>query len=255
MSRPDRSAEIKSLAPGKGPSRSLIAAIVAVVVLLVAGGAFAITQTNKTDVNASNSSLPKGAVAGGKGINPYPGAAKAGVPTVDIYEDFQCPYCNDFEQTNGAQVMAMAKAGKVKVSYHVLSFLDDNFKNNASMIAANGSFCAADAGKFEEYHTANFAGQPPKNEEGKGYTEAQIIGFGVQAGITGGAQETFKKCVSTKTYVKYVDATQTAANKNNVTGTPTFFINGKKISDKTADYASLLQTPNSFAQVVQNQTK
>lgn len=253
MSRPDRSAEIKSLAPSKGPSRSLIAAIVAVVVLLVAGGAFAVTQTNKTDVNASNSSLPRGAVAGGKGINPYPGAAKAGVPTVDIYEDFQCPICNQFEKANGPQVMSMAKAGKIKLNYHVLSFLDNNLKNDGSTLAANGAFCAADAGKFEQYHTANFAGQP--TQEGQGYTEDQIKGFGAQAGITGAALSTFNKCVSSKKYGSYVDATQTRSEKDNVNGTPTFFFNGKQLSQTSPEYSTLLSTPNSFQQVLQSQTK
>lgn len=253
MSRPDRSAEIKSLAPPKGPSRAVIAAIVAVVVLIVAGGAFFVSQSQQTDVNAANGSLPKGAIAGGKGILPYPGVAKAGVPTVDIYEDFQCPICNEFEKANGSQVMAMAKAGKIKLTYHVLSFLDDNFNNDGSLIAANGSFCAADAGKFEQYHTANFAGQP--SQEGVGYTQAQIKGFGAKAGITGSALNTFNSCVSSKKYDKYVQATQTAASKNNVNGTPTFVFNGKQLANTGSEYQTLLSTPNSFQQVLQAQAK
>lgn len=253
MSRPDRSAEIKSLAPRKGPSRSLLAAVVAVVVLLAAGGAFLVTQSDKTDVNASNSSLPKGASAGGKGINPYPGVAKAGVPTVDIYEDFQCPVCNQFEKANGPQVMGMAKAGKIKLNYHVLSFLDNNLKNDGSTLAANGAFCAADAGKFEEYHTANFAGQPA--QEGQGYTQDQIKGFGAAAGITGAALSTFNSCVSSNKYAKYVEATQTQSAKDNVNGTPTFVFNGKQLSGTSSEYSTLLSTPNSFQQVLQSQTK
>lgn len=254
MPRPDRSAEIKSLAPRQGPSRSLIAAIVAVVLVLGAGGAFLVTRSQQTNVNAANGSRPKGALAGGKGILPYPGVTKTGVPTVDIYEDFQCPICNDFEKANGSQVVSMAKAGKIKLTYHIMSFLDDNFKNDGSLLAANGAFCAANTGKFEEYHTANFAGQPPATEEGKGYTESQIKGFGVKAGITGAALKAFDSCVSSKKYENYVNATQTAASKNNVNGTPTFFFNGKKLSNTSTEYQTLLQTPNSFQQVLQSQT-
>lgn len=253
MSRPDRSAEIKSLAPPKGPSRALIATVVAVVVLLAAGGAVLVTQSQKTNVNASNSALPKGAIAGGKGINPYPGVAKTGVPTVDVYEDFQCPICNEFEKANGTQVMVMAKAGSIKLIYHVLSFLDTNLQNNASTLAANGAFCAADAGKFEAYHTANFAGQP--TQEGKGYTQTQIEGFGAAAGITGAAKKTFDSCVTSKKYESYVKATQTAANKANINGTPTFFFNGKQLSNTGQDYKTLLTVPNSFQQVLSSQTK
>lgn len=251
MSRPDRSADIKSLAPRQGPPRSLIAAVVVVILLIVAGGSFFISRSQQTNVNASNNNLPKGAVAGGKGILPFPGTAKANAPTVDIYEDFQCPVCNAFEKANGAQVMSMAKSGDIKLVYHMMSFLDDTFKNDGSLIAANGAFCAADAGKFEEYHTANFAGQP--TTEGTGYTETQIKSFGAQAGVTGDALVKFNSCVTSVKYKEYVKATETASFKNNVNGTPTFFFNGKLLDTNGGDYNTLLNTPESFAQILKRQ--
>lgn len=255
MPRPDRSAELRALDSNKGPSRTVLAAIVAVIALLAAAGAFAFSQKTSTDTTAGDKSLPAGALAGGAGINPYPNIAKSGVPTVDIYEDFQCAFCGQFEKSNGAQVAGLAELGQVKVTYHVMSFLDPLPKNDSSVQAANGAFCAADAGKgmFEAYHRATFDGQP--QQEGTGFTKDQLKSFGSAAGITGKKLTTFKDCVDSGTYVKYAKATQTNAAKKGVTSTPTFFFNGKKLSDRTNEHASLVRTPGSFEGVLKKLTK
>ncbi len=53
-----------------------------------------------------------------------------------------------------------AQQGKVKLVYHVKNFLDDNLGNDSSTRAGNAAFCAADAGKFQEFHNQVFANQP-----------------------------------------------------------------------------------------------
>ena len=40
------------------------------------------------------------------------------------------------------------------------NFLDDNLRNDSSTRAGNAAFCAADAGKFQEFHDAVFPNQP-----------------------------------------------------------------------------------------------
>ena len=97
------------------------------------------------------------------------------MPTLDLYEDFQCPVCARFEEIFGLQIVDMVKANQIKLVAHPLSFLDDNLRNDSSNRAANAAACAADADKFLQYHTATFQGQPTK--EGAGYTDAQLKQF------------------------------------------------------------------------------
>ena len=91
----------------------------------------------------------------GSCVNP---GAPANVPTLDLYEDFQCPICAEFEQRFGADITSLAEKGQVKLVYHTLSFLDDNLRNDSSNRAANAAACAADQDKFLAVPPATFGG-------------------------------------------------------------------------------------------------
>lgn len=255
MPRPDASQKLAATKPKDGPSKGLIGGVIAAIIVIAIVIAVFVTQANTSGGGSYSGAVPKGGTSNAKGLRAYPDVKlKSGAPTIDLYEDFQCPICNDLEKSNGEQILTMAKAGQIKVVWHLMTFLEDNFHNApASTIAANGLYCAADAGKAAEYHKANFAGQPVK--EGTGYTTADIKKFGKQAGITGAALTKFNSCVDKGTYDKYVKATMDNASKAGVTGTPTMFINGKEISNSSADYSSLLQTKNSFKSILAKHTK
>lgn len=252
MPRPDASQRLAASKPKTGPSKGLIGGIIAaVLVIAVVVGVF-VSQANKS--GAYSGSVPQGGTSNAQGLQAYPGVKlQAGAPTVDLYEDFQCPICNDLEKANGEQILADAKAGKIKLVWHLMTFLQDNLNNApSSTIAANGLYCAADAGKAADYHKANFAGQP---KEGVGYKISDIKKFGQQAGITGAALTKFNSCVDNGSYDKYVSATMDNAGKAGVNGTPTIFIDGKELNSSSADYATLLQTKNSFNSVLAKHTK
>lgn len=247
MPRPDAAEKLKAAAPKEGPSKALIASVIAVVLVVAGFAAFLVTQSKSS--SSSSAAVPAGAIAGGKGLVLYPDAKlQSGAKTVNIYEDFQCPVCKQFETANGDMMKSMAKNGQVKVVIHMMSFLDNNFGNDASARAANAGFCAADAGKFPEYHSTVYANQPAT--EGTGYTDDQLKSFGKDAGITGSAFSTFVKCVDSNKYGDYVTQTETQSGKDGVSGTPTFFIDGKEIDNTGSEYKLLLTQPNSFESVL-----
>jgi protein-disulfide isomerase len=119
-----------------------------------------------------------------------------------------------------------------------MSFLDTNLKNDSSARSANAAACAADAGKFAEYHSAVFAAQPAT--EGDGYTDAQLTEFAKTAGITGPAFTTWEKCTSSGQHEAYISDVATASGKAGVTGTPTVFLNGKDITKTLTSPESLV---------------
>lgn len=234
--RPDASAKLAAAAPAKGPNKGLIAAIVVLVVALVAGGTYWFTSRGGDAPKAvSSSAVPKGADKDGRGLTVYPGKAAAGAPTVDVYEDFQCPICKTLEDATGSSIEKLAAQGKIKLTYHVLSFLDTNLRNDSSSRAANAAFCAADQGKFLDYHNEVYANQP---QEGVGYTDNQLEEFGKSAGLEGSSYSAFQTCVANRTHGDYVTTTNDRMGPDGVTGTPTIKRNGKKLSD--ADMAQLM---------------
>jgi len=176
---------------------------------------------------------------------PY-GTGSASAPTLSIWEDFQCPACGAVEEANGAHIQELAKAGTVRLYYRPTAFLDANLvsKNQAAgapisshrAIAAWG--CAIDAGKTAEFHNLVYANQPA--EEGTGFTEAQLLEFGKQAGIEGDAYTTFESCVKDGTYMGWAANSYKAFNDAAIPGTPAAFLNGTEIgSDVLADAAKL----------------
>lgn len=259
MPRPDASQRLAATKPKDGPSKGLIGGVIATILVVVVVVAVFVTQANKS--GSYSGPVPKGGTSNAEGLRAYPDVKlQSGAPTVDIYEDFQCPICNELEKANGEQILQQAKTGKIKLVWHLMTFLEDNMSNQpASTIAANGLYCAADAGKAAEYHKATFAGQRPEQQEAQGdtFTKADLKKYGKQAGITGAALTKFNSCVDKGTYNKYVKATADNATKNGVTGTPTLFINGKELSSSknATEYSQLLSTKDTFDTVLAKLTK
>jgi protein-disulfide isomerase len=248
-----RKAKAQAAAPRGGANKAIVGAVVAVLVVVAVVVAVALGSRGRTatpgagsTVSSSASALPVGATGPGGGIVVNAGKARPGAPTLDLYEDFQCPICAQLEKLFGPQIRSLAAAGDIRLVIHMMSFLDDNLKNDSSLRAANAAACAADVGRFSQYHDAVFAGQPAK--EGQGYTDAQLEGFAKAAGITGGALTTWRHCVATGQHTAYVRAVQTQSEKDGVFGTPTLKLNGKVL-----DLQKL--TPDSLAAQVKAATR
>jgi protein-disulfide isomerase len=151
-----------------------------------------------------------------------------GVPVLDIYEDFQCPVCLEFESINMKYIDSLITEKKATVHYHVLSFLGDE-----SVRAANASACAADESKFMQYHNGLYANQPKVENSGE-WSNDRLVAIGAIAGIS---SDSFKNCVNNLEYEGWVTKSAEAGAKANINSTPTVLVNGKEINRQT-DYMS-----------------
>lgn len=148
------------------------------------------------------------------------------VPVLDIYEDFQCPICQQFEGVNIKYINSLIAEKKATVNYHILSFIGDE-----SVRAANGAACANDEGKFLEYHSAMYANQPQAENSGA-WSDKGILAIASAAGIE---SKTFENCVKDQKYITWVEKVAAAGAEANVNATPTVFVNGKEIN-RNSDY-------------------
>ena len=233
----------------------------AVVVLVVAGllavGFFAGkdddggSSANPAPTADPNAPAPSGVSGENWGV-PYgtgwtsPDEAK--LPTLEIWQDFQCPACASVESAGGAQIQALADEGKVKLLYRPAIFLDaslatDNTANgnpNSSARATNAWGCAIDAGKAAEYHQGVFAMQP--TDEGVGYSDQQLLDLASEVGITGADLTTFTTCYTEGTYLPWSANSQQAFVDSGAGGTPTGYLNGTELdSSQLADAEALAQ--------------
>jgi protein-disulfide isomerase len=151
------------------------------------------------------------------------------VPQIDIYQDFQCPVCAEFEKVNGVYIEDLIDQKKARVVYHVLSFLGQRQGSaNESARAANASACAADEGQFLPFQRLLYSTQPQENSGV--WTPTYLKDAGAAIGIT---NEKFSTCVLNSSYAVWVDNVATAGAAKNVNSTPTVFVNGKEIDRET----------------------
>nr|NLI50119.1 thioredoxin domain-containing protein [Propionibacterium sp.] len=152
------------------------------------------------------------------------GAPGKGYPVLDIYEDFQCPACASVERTFGPQVDALLADGRIEVRYHMMSFLDGMLRNDSSVRAAAGGFCAHEQGKFAAWHGTLFANHP--QTEGDGWTDAQLADFAKAAGLDVTA---WSSCVASNKYAQQVTDANELSLAGGVNATPTYKLNGTKL--------------------------
>ena len=196
--------------------------VIAMVTLVVAVGVIFSVMGNK----ASNSvSLPSQANStNGNGIE-FNGDL-TGVPVVDIWEDFQCPACAQFEALNSTYIESIIKEKKARVIFHPLSFIGPE-----SIRAANAAACAADEGKYLEYHDFLYRNQPEENS-GK-WSDAYLIAGGVAVGISSGE---FGACINDSKYGGWVKSIAADGGKKSINSTPSVFVNGKALDRNTQIY-------------------
>ena len=203
---------------GDKVTRNLVIGMVALVV--VVGATFSYFGSKGSTTAAIPSSVSK---TDGYGI--VFNADVPNIPTIDVYEDFQCPVCARFEAINGITLEKAIEEKKAKVVYHVLSFL-----GTESILAANASACAADEVKFLAFHKAFYSNQPAENAGAINATFLKALGASI--GIT---SDKFAKCVDDGGYYDWVKNVGEAGSKANVNSTPTVFVNGKEI-DRNTEY-------------------
>lgn len=223
----------------------------AVVLAVVVAGVFAtifFSQLNKgtgTPAAGGTSGVPVNATADSSGIVVNPGKFKDGVPKVEVFLDYQCPVCKQFEAKFGGTLDEMATKGEIQLIYRTMTFLDSNLRNDASTRAGVAAACADNVGAYSAYHNAIFAGQP--TTEGAGYTTEQLrVTFAATAGITGDKLATFQKCYDNRATGTFVQGTNEAAAKAGVNSTPTIMVNGTKLDNNTL----FQETTEAFKQTI-----
>ena len=85
--------------------------------------------------------------------------------------------------------------------------------------AAEAARCAAAMGRFWEYHDVLFVAQPE-------FAREQLVGYAGRLGLDRAA---FGACLDSGRFAPSIDADIAEGRARGVRGTPTFFINGRRL--------------------------
>ncbi len=137
--------------------------------------------------------------------------------TIVEFSDFQCPFCS-----KAATSVKEIKAKYGSKIHFVFRQFPLSFHQNAHL-AAEAALAANAQGKFWEYHDKVFENQ-------KAIERPALEKYAQEVGLK---LEPFKKALDNKEYAAKVDADAKLGNDVSVSGTPTMFINGKRVQNPT----------------------
>lgn len=109
--------------------------------------------------------------------------------------------------------------GKVSLVYKHATFLGQE-----STWAAEASECAADQGRFWDFHDLLFNRQQGENQGA--FTKDKLLGFAQELKLD---MSRFQPCLQNDETLSRVQADTQESQTDGVRGTPTFFINGQTL--------------------------
>jgi protein-disulfide isomerase len=198
-----------------------VGAVVVAMLVIVGIGIFAGLHrggSNEVDTNAasSNDASSYSMVIGDKNA-PH---------TVVIYEDFQCPYCRDFEAASRDGLAQAAAQGKVRVEYRPFNFLQPAYSAQslnafAHVLKTSGTEVA------KKFHDLLYENQP--KETGPWPAMSKLVDLAVQAGADKSAVQA--GILDTSSEKAWVQGATQQAQKAGVQATPTVLLDGQQFQD------------------------
>lgn len=207
-------------------TRNILIAVIAVVVIAIAGVAFALVkESQKTALSEFEGETP--AVADLRGGIPFGGSdAAAGEtngdsPTVDVYADFHCPACASFDQVNAEELRTLITSGDATVVYHPVNILDNSGNGTGYSTVAANAFIEVAEGQPDlalEFMETLFAMQP----DGPGYDVAEIASIAQEVGVSDDVTAKFEDA----RFTEWIEAARQQAGRDGMTATPTIAFDG-----------------------------
>lgn len=141
-----------------------------------------------------------------------PSIGRADAPvTIVAFEDFLCRYCKQFNDTTLARILE-TYGEQVRIVHRDFPLLAPQ-----SLDGANAAACADDQGAFWEFHERFYGDQ-------ESLTREDFIAYAGELSLN---VETFTACYDAANHEEAIYADYLEGQSLGVSGTPTFFINGR----------------------------
>lgn len=175
-----------------------------------------------------------------------------GVAAIDIFIDYSCPACAQFEVIYSELFRNWLESGTVTVEYHPLSFRDPQTAGQRyATRSGNAAACVADLepDSFFNYSETLLFNQPAPPEE-VSLSDDELVGLAEEAGVAN--IDEVETCIKEERFADWLDdATVRAMGTGPVPvrnsqipvvgGTPTVLVNGQEYSGRSpADLAAFV---------------
>jgi protein-disulfide isomerase len=189
-------------------------------VLAIVGGGLLYWQVRRNVPSISPNVVVT--VADTAGFSGYYLGAESAPIVITEYADYQCGFCQQFDMVQFPDIVRqLVETGKVRWRYRDFPLNMHPF----AWMAAHSAACADDQGRYWEQHAAIYqgTGQWSRESEPSGtFREyAKTVGLDVKA---------YDACMMSAKFAGRIKAGYDEGVSAGVSGTPTFFINGRLYS-------------------------
>jgi protein-disulfide isomerase len=154
---------------------------------------------------------------------------------VEVFEDFLCPYCRQFEETSRDDLRQAAADGKAYVVYRPIAFLNEY---STRSLNAFGVVLDASGGDVAlKFHDLLYENQP--DEGGTMPDNDWLIDKAVEAGAS---EDAIRPGIEDLSFKQWMINGNDDASQRGVNSTPTVFVNGDVVSGSSnEDLAAQVQ--------------
>lgn len=155
-----------------------------------------------------------------------------------IYEDFGCPHCQTFEEDNRATLQEYVKGDDVKVSYKIVSFMDNSYPDRYPSRAANFMFAVSQHAPEQWFtiHNQLYEAIPQDSVD-----DSYFITLAEEAGVEGEALGKIEDEISKELYAEVVsESSRRAVDEDGIQGTPSVWVDGVEVG--TEDFEAAIDS-------------
>ncbi|MEU6473991.1 thioredoxin domain-containing protein [Streptomyces massasporeus] len=240
--------------------RQVVVACSIVGVLAIAGGiGYAVVQANKPSYWEGQKDAKVTAPANTTGTDGTTVViGKDSAKTLKVYEDPRCPVCAQFEQSVGSTVKKDIDAGKFKMQFIGATFIDgdalgdgkigSNGEGSKNAMSALGAALNVSDEAFLDYKAALYSAKyHPEETADKFKDDSYLIKVANTVPELKNNKE-FQDAVEKGTYDAWALAMSKSfdTNKDDVSGTPSFVMDGKKLATSTGNPPMTVEDFNSM---------
>jgi len=170
--------------------------------------------------------------------SPILGNPNAPVTLIE-FGDYQCHFCNvHYQNTEHKILKEYVSTGKINII-----FKDYTIIGADSTVAALGAHCAAEQGKFWEYHNTLFENYGGENNGWAG--QEKIFTFAKKIGLD---MEKFIECNVNEYHIEKIAKSNNDARLLGLTGTPAFYV--ISTNSQQIEYISGAQPYETFERII-----
>lgn len=152
-----------------------------------------------------------------------------GAAVLDVFFDYACPHCAEFDTLHADEISTLLDDGKITLALHPCKILNQDWTD--LVMNAVGLVMDKDSDKVLAYHNAVFEEfvSMVQARDGSRQTVETLVSVAKKTGVDGDVTAQLKNTITDRVYDKWTELGTSAFNDKGLKGTPTVMLDGETV--------------------------